>query len=147
MKVEFIYKLVGSAPGLPVTEQGKLPENFVLPASDLDKRSGFMHLSTAVQVPGTLQFFPSPKSENGKLFILRAPLEPLVKNGDVRWESPDGQISDTPGKEGYFPHIYDDKKYRFTTDMIDSVVEIASEEGEEGFGKAVTKLGEDGWLK
>jgi uncharacterized protein (DUF952 family) len=146
MKVDFIYKLVGSPPGVPIVD-GKLPSDFVLPASDLDKHSGFMHMSTAVQVPGTLQFFPSPKSEKGKLFILRAPFEPLDKRRLIKFESPEGDITDTPGKDGYFPHIYDDKQYRLTSDMVDSVVGITSEEGEEGFGRAVTKLREDGWLK
>lgn len=147
MKVNAIYKLVTSPPGVLVTPDGKLSSGFVLPASDLDKTSGFMHMSTAAQVPGTLQFFPSPKSEKGTLFLLRVPFELLEKKGLIKWESPEGQVSDTPGEEGYFPHIYDDKQYKLSDDMVDSVVKIESHEGEDGFGEAVSKVRQSGWLK
>ena len=47
----YVYKLV--PPSMPVPDP--LPER--LEVSDLDESSGFIHLSTSIQVPGTLKHF------------------------------------------------------------------------------------------
>lgn len=55
-----------------------------LPLSELDETSGFIHLSTALQVPGTLTHF---FGNDEKMYILKIGFE-LVKD-KIRWESPD----------------------------------------------------------
>lgn len=74
----YLYKLVPSnaAPADPLPEE--------LPLSELDQNSGFIHLSTAVQVPGTLRHF---FADEERVYILKIPFEPLKEK--IRWESPD----------------------------------------------------------
>jgi uncharacterized protein (DUF952 family) len=74
----FLYKLVPSDAAPP----DPLPEE--LPLSELDEKSGFIHLSTAHQVPGTLRhFFGDAES----VYILKIQLETIKDK--IRWESPD----------------------------------------------------------
>lgn len=78
-KPAYLYKIVPSSdpPASPLPEK--------LPLSPLDSSSGFIHLSTAVQIPGTLKLFFANAS---LVYILRIKYGSIEKN--VKWETPDG---------------------------------------------------------
>jgi uncharacterized protein (DUF952 family) len=80
----YIYKIVSSSTPPPTP----LPDK--LPISELDKASGFLHLSTAVQIPGTLKYF---FDDIDKVYILRIEYKSVEK--DTKWQN------ETGGK--YFP--------------------------------------------
>jgi uncharacterized protein (DUF952 family) len=102
----FIYKLV--SPPFPDT----LPE--ILPVSELDLKSGFIHLSTAIQAPRTLKHFFSQEAE---VHVLRIPYEPIEKN--IKWEDPKAEVCGDRGGEGMFPHLYNG--LRLGSNEIESV--------------------------
>lgn len=91
-KLNYVYKLVPSSMAIPDI----LPER--LPVSDLDSKSGFIHLSTASQVPNTLRFF---FAEESKVFVLRLKYNDIEK--DVRWEDPKAEVCGPRAGEGMFP--------------------------------------------
>jgi uncharacterized protein (DUF952 family) len=91
----YIYKLVPSTS--PVREP--IPER--LPVSELDQRSGFIHLSTAVQVRNTLKRF---FKDEPIVYVLRIECQNVER--DVRWESPDGNVCGPRPGEGLFPVSY-----------------------------------------
>lgn len=76
----YIYKLVSFPPNL----KESLPEK--LPLSELDKKDKFIHLSTALQVPGTLKRF---FAEDSKVNILRIKYSAVEE--DVKWEDSKGK--------------------------------------------------------
>lgn len=88
----YVYKII--PPTMPVPEP--LPER--LPVSELDQNSGFIHLSTAQQVPNTLKMF---FAEERLVYVLRIEYHRVIK--DIRWESPDGQVCGPRPEEGLFP--------------------------------------------
>lgn len=91
-KMNYVYKLVPSSMAIPDI----LPER--LPVSDLDSKSGFIHLSTASQVPNTLKFF---FAEESQVFVLRLKYDDIEK--DVRWEDPKAEVCGPRADEGMFP--------------------------------------------
>ncbi|KAL1991492.1 hypothetical protein VTN49DRAFT_4800 [Thermomyces lanuginosus] len=100
---KYVYKLVPSSSPIPEP----LPE--ALPVSDLDQRSGFIHLSTALQVPNTLRHF---FKDEPSVYVLRIEYERVEK--DIRWEDPDAKVCGPRGGEGLFPedvflinHLFD----------------------------------------
>ncbi|KIK36649.1 hypothetical protein CY34DRAFT_94027 [Suillus luteus UH-Slu-Lm8-n1] len=95
----YIYKLIPSAAAPP----DPLPT--ALPISPLDQSSGFIHLSTAHQIPNTLKFF---FGEHTTVYILRIPYDPLEKH--IRWEDPKAEVCGPRGGEGMFPHLYNEFK-------------------------------------
>ncbi|EME47372.1 hypothetical protein DOTSEDRAFT_145970, partial [Dothistroma septosporum NZE10] len=80
------YKILDSAPQEP------LPES--LPLSDLDKKDGFVHLSTANQTKETANLF---FSNTEKLWLLKLRVDDLKKDGNIQWNP------DIPG----CPHLHD----------------------------------------
>lgn len=90
----YIYKLVPSSSPVPPFDE--LPER--LPVSDIDKSSGFIHLSTARQVPGTLRFF---FTDDPKVYVLRLRYDDV--KGQIRWEDPRAEVCGPRGGEGMFP--------------------------------------------
>lgn len=163
----YIYKITPSSPKLPVTSfpVGKLPTDFNLPSSDLDQNSGFVHMSTAKQIPGTLEhFFASKSSSSDSIYLLRVGYSSLLerKDAQIRWESPDASICGPREGEGMFPHIYairysmdsnDSSTANTSTkalfllsgESVDSVAIITSEAGEDGWHSALRRLGD--WLQ
>ena len=95
----YVYKLV--PPSMPVPDP--LPET--LEVSELDTSSGFIHLSTSIQVPGTLKLF---FGDQPRVFILRVPLARVETL--IRWEDPKGKVCGPRGGEGLFPHLYNGLK-------------------------------------
>lgn len=88
----YIYKLVPSSSPVHVP----LPDR--LPVSDLDKRSGFIHLSTALQVPNTLKTF---FHDEPFVYVLRIRYD-VIKQ-DTLWESPVSGAWGPRYEEGLFP--------------------------------------------
>lgn len=76
----YIYKIVPASAVLP----SPLPD--ALPVSELDSSDGFIHLSTAVQVPGTLKRF---FSDEESVYILRIIYTNVEK--DIKWENDKGK--------------------------------------------------------
>ncbi|EGN97192.1 hypothetical protein SERLA73DRAFT_183848 [Serpula lacrymans var. lacrymans S7.3] len=107
-KPTYVYKLISSTSAPP----DPLPER--LPVSTIDETSGFVHLSTAVQVPGTLKYF---FAEDRRVYILRIPYDEIEKN--IRWEDPKAEICGPRGGEGMFPHLYNGLK--LGRDEVESV--------------------------
>ena len=143
---KYVYKIAPSHPAVPTTATGTLPEHYTMAPSALDRTSGFIHLSTAAQVPGTLRhFFASPAAQRASVFLLRLPYEPLAEAGVVRWESPDAKICGPREGEGMFPHVYfPDGRLGLGHGEVDGVREVVSPEGEDGWDGGLGRL--DGWM-
>ncbi|OAQ62032.1 hypothetical protein VFPPC_16598 [Pochonia chlamydosporia 170] len=77
---KYVYKIVPTAPPEPI------PQAF--PLSDLDRQDGFIHLSTAQQVPLTCDRFFSSTSA---LWLLKFQLDQFAD--PIKWEDE-------------FPHLY-----------------------------------------
>ncbi|TRM62911.1 hypothetical protein BD626DRAFT_496947 [Schizophyllum amplum] len=97
----YLYKLVPSS--APVPEPSALPD--VLPLSDLDAQSGFIHLSTAPQIAGTLKHF---FADEAHVYVLKLSWAKVADK--IRWESPDAKVCGPRPDEGLFPHLYNGPK-------------------------------------
>ncbi|KAI0472616.1 hypothetical protein GGR56DRAFT_572790 [Xylariaceae sp. FL0804] len=73
---EYVYKIVPSAPPDP------LPAEY--PLSELDRKDGFIHLSTASQVPLTADLFFGSATA---LWVLKIRLSPRFRAATT-WETP-----------------------------------------------------------
>ncbi|KAJ7576013.1 hypothetical protein C8J56DRAFT_974340 [Mycena floridula] len=131
MLPKYIYKLVPSK--LPLQE----PLPVALPLSDLDERDGFIHTSTAAQVPGTLKrFFSDPAALTtaagpSGIYVLRIPYEPVKEK--IKWEDPSGARGE-PGSEGVFPHIYEGKLGKEEVESV-SFLEMKDDRWDEALDK------------
>ncbi|KAG2357379.1 hypothetical protein BDR07DRAFT_374436 [Suillus spraguei] len=128
-KPTYVYKLVSSSAAPP----DPLPSR--LPVSDLDQASGFVHLSTARQVPNTLKFF---YKDHTKVYVLRIPYDPVEKN--IKWEDPKAEVCGPRGGEGMFPHLYNG--FKLGEDEVESVQIL--EKGSNGWDSALQAAGT--WL-
>jgi uncharacterized protein (DUF952 family) len=145
-EVEYIYKIVPSSVDLPITSSRQLPKDYVLPVSDLDKNSTFIHMSTVAQIPNTLKlFFKTSSSSRDSIYILKVPYKPLEDKKLVRWEDPDGKVARIKGAEGVFPHIHDGHQYKLGHNEVESVIEIVSEHGEDDWDAALSRTND--WLR
>ncbi|THH08565.1 hypothetical protein EW145_g2627 [Phellinidium pouzarii] len=128
-KPTYIYKLVPSSAPVPDV----LPE--CLPVSEIDQNSGFVHLSTALQIPGTLKYF---FADDTRVYVLRLKYDDLVES--IRWEDPEAAVCGPRAGEGIFPHLYNGLK--LGKDEIDSVA--VWEKGEDEWDAALRKA--ESWL-
>ncbi|KAI5462451.1 hypothetical protein BGZ63DRAFT_423706 [Mariannaea sp. PMI_226] len=96
----FVYKILPSAPAEPFPKEN--------PLSELDQKDGFIHLSTATQVPGTCGLF---FTEASSLWIAKLRFADFAS--DVKWE-------------GGFPHLYGN----FGIDYVDSVQQFTRPEAQ-----------------
>ena len=103
----FWYKILDEAPPSP------LPST--LPATPLDAQDGFIHLSTASQIPITAGLF---FSSHKKLWVLK-----------LRREKIDGRVEYPPELGESCPHIYDSRT-GLGKDNIEEVVELRRAEGQ-----------------
>ncbi|THU93829.1 hypothetical protein K435DRAFT_182854 [Dendrothele bispora CBS 962.96] len=133
-KPNYVYKIVPSSS--PVPELPNLPER--LPVSDLDQSSGFIHLSTASQIPSTLKFF---FKDDTSVYILRLPYDVLEDQKLIRWEDPKAEVCGPRGGEGMFPHLYNGLK--LGKEEIERIEVL--EKREEGWEDAIVKA-ETEWL-
>ncbi|OAX36621.1 hypothetical protein K503DRAFT_793306 [Rhizopogon vinicolor AM-OR11-026] len=129
-KPTYIYKLIPSSAPPP----DPLPDR--LPVSDLDQTSGFVHLSTSLQVPNTLKFF---FKDDPRAYILRIPYDPIEKS--IKWEDPKAEACGPRGGEGMFPHLYNE--YKLGKDEVESVQTL--EKGPDGSWDSALKAAE-AWL-
>ena len=120
----YVYKLVPHTSPVP-TRPTDFPD--ALPVSALDQASGFLHLSTAPQVPGTLAHF---FRADPRAYVLRIPYAPLADAGLVRWEDPEAAVCGPRPREGLFPHVYNG--LRLGRHEVESVWVL--EKGTEGEG-------------
>lgn len=138
-KPSYVYKLVphDASPPLP---PAPLPD--ALPVSELDRKSGFIHLSTAPQVLGTLVHF---FVDHPLVYVLRLPYDRLESL--IRWEDPKGEVcGDRPG-EGLFPHLYNG--LRVGNAEVDGVRywdREAQGQGARSWAEIVKEAETDGWL-
>lgn len=145
--IQFIYKIVDSTTNVPITSAQKLPDNYILPTSDLDQKSGFVHMSTKAQVSGTLnKFFATSKSTKTSVYLLKAPLRRLENKGLIRWEAPDASVCGPRGGEGMFAHIYDDRKFKLGNAEVESAIEVSSDLGQQDWIQALSEIDKDGWF-
>ncbi|EMR65463.1 hypothetical protein UCREL1_7560 [Eutypa lata UCREL1] len=73
----YVYKILPSAPPTP------LPSEY--PLSELDRKDGFVHLSSATQVPTTADLFFTNATS---IWLLKLKLALFEK--DTKWEGPRG---------------------------------------------------------
>ena len=130
-KPTYIYKIV------PYTAPPPTPLPVALPVSELDQKSGFIHLSTAKQIPGTLKHF---FGNDPSVYILRILYDPIEK--DIKWEDPKGEVCGPRAGEGMFPHIYNG--FKLGKGEIESVQEWERSAG--GWEDAVKKAKDEGWF-
>ncbi|KAK2068405.1 hypothetical protein P8C59_003044 [Phyllachora maydis] len=116
----FVYKITPTAPPSP------LPD--VYPLSELDGKDGFIHLSTAAQIPTTaaLYFSATPS-----LHLLKLRLSPRLAAA-TRWDAPAG-----PG----CPHLY----ANFGAADVVATREVRRAEGTT-WAQALAPVREEGWL-
>ena len=81
---QYVYKILPERPADP------LPSS--LPNSALDAKDGFIHLSTAEQIPTTASLF---YAHANSLYLLKIPLDRIEKA--TKWEETGS---------GCFPHLY-----------------------------------------
>lgn len=140
MPMRYIYKIAPEAPDLNTSQHA---QSSILPPSQLDISSGFIHMSTASQVPGTLKLFFETTSSTNKIFLIRVGLP--LKSGELRWESPDAKVCGPRPDEGLFPHIYhDEKRLYISIEEVESIKEVISGEGVEGWESGLKQV--EGWL-
>ncbi|KAH9935523.1 uncharacterized protein B0H18DRAFT_976094 [Fomitopsis serialis] len=118
-KPTYIYKLI------PASAPPPEPLPAVLPVSELDQTSGFIHLSTAKQVPNTLKYF---FADEPRVYVLRLAYDPLEEKKLVRWEDPTAEVCGPRGGEGMFPHLYNGLK--LGKGEVDSVATWERRDGE-----------------
>jgi uncharacterized protein (DUF952 family) len=118
---QFVFKIVTWIPDLD-SPKVRLPE--------LDSQSGFIHLSTAQQVPRVADIFFLSED---KLRIIKIPYDKIKDN--VKWEGP-------PDSFEQFPHLYGDL---LSTD-VDSVRTFDKGQGswKGAFGAETWLFGQDG---
>ncbi|KAJ8581941.1 hypothetical protein M405DRAFT_831479 [Rhizopogon salebrosus TDB-379] len=125
----YIYKLIPSSAPPP----DPLPSR--LPVSDLDQTSGFIHLSTSLQIPNTLKLF---FKDDPRVYVLRIPYD--VVEESIKWEDPKGEVGGPRGGEGVFPHLYNG--FKLGTDEVESVQSL--EKGSDGWDSALKAA--EAWL-
>ena len=114
---QYVYKILPEAPPDP------LPSS--LPKSALDEKDGFIHLSTAKQIPGTASLI---YAQANSLSLLKIPLDRIEEA--TKWEETGS---------GYFPHLYRAELVR--GDIVD--VKEFTREGPEHWTDV---LSNDAWL-
>lgn len=115
---QFVYKILPEGPPDP------LPLS--LPKSALDAKDGFIHLSTAEQIPATASLF---YTHANSLFLLKIPLDRIEEA--TKWEETES---------GCFPHLYKAELGR--EDVVD-VKEFRREVPEQW----TNLLSNDAWLQ
>lgn len=130
-KPTYIYKLVSYTTPPPDV----LPE--VLPVSTIDQSSGFVHLSTARQVPNTLKHFFGP---DPRVYILRIVYDAV--EADIKWEDPKAEVCGPRGGEGMFPHLYNG--LRLGKGEVESVRVLENKEG--GWAIAIEDVAFKEWF-
>ncbi|GJJ08167.1 hypothetical protein Clacol_002375 [Clathrus columnatus] len=125
-QLTYIYKIVDGSVTIPL-DVSSLPD--ALEVSDLDKNSGFIHLSTVPQVKGTLKHF---FGTHERVYLLRIPFEPVESN--IKWEDPKAEVCGNRDGEGMFPHLYNG--LRLGKNEIDAI-RVFTKEKDSSWDKAL----------
>lgn len=153
---KYIYKIASSQPKPSWPPESKHDgDSPILPASDLDTKSQFIHMSTAKQIPGTLKhFFRTSSDERNVVFLLKVLWPPVFDElGLLRWESPDAKVCGPREDEGFFPHLYffdgeepmpGSSRLWLRKAEVEDIKEVVSEEGVEGWENGLKEL--EKWL-
>lgn len=127
----YVYKILDSAPPSPIPP--------ALPLSDLDRTDGFIHLSTAAQIPITASLF---FTDARALWLLKIDTGKTREQGGVyRW------VEDLPG----CPHLYapDGKEggwvHLGSTNVVGEGKEVSRAEGQT-WEEAFDGLKAERWL-
>ncbi|CAN8105674.1 unnamed protein product [Discula destructiva] len=83
---KYVYKILDLEPSTPIPE--------AIPPSDLDRADGFIHLSTASQIPITASLF---FAANTTLWLLKIRYAPIA--AACKWDDP-------PNDNDGCPHLY-----------------------------------------
>ena len=108
----------------------------ILPRTPLDDSDGFVHLSTASQVPYVLsKFYSSATPSTEKVLLFKLDYAKLADGEDLRWEP--------AGKDGsVFAHVYGgDVKWKHVLGWLEV------ERGSEGWNNVLSGMVEEGWLR
>ncbi|POY72335.1 hypothetical protein BMF94_4637 [Rhodotorula taiwanensis] len=126
--VNYIYRIMPHSYTFPVP----IPAKYEFLPSELDAEDGFMHLSTAKQLPATLnRFF----KDDPVVTILKCDYGRLSAWKVVKWEaSADGDT---------FPHLY----AQLEGENVESHKELVKGEGQPSWDDALDKARQDGWLR
>jgi uncharacterized protein (DUF952 family) len=117
---KYIYKIVPEDPR---------PLNTGLPVSELDRKDGFIHLSTAKQVPKTVaRFF----KDADIVYLLKVPYAKVESK--IIWEG---------AAAGTFPHIYDEDLSKSLHDGNVTTVLECRRDGGLGWDGVVEKVIEE----
>lgn len=116
----YIYKIWDASTPIPLSPES-MPESLILP--ELDRKSGFIHLSTAPQIPNTLKHF---FGGHERVYLIRISYGNVKK--DIRWEDPESKICGDRDGEGMFPHLYNGLK--LGKNEINGVRMVEKEENE-----------------
>lgn len=93
----YLYKILPSAPPSPLPQR--------LPLSDLDRKDGYIHLSTSEQIPGTADKWFNDFTE---LWLLKIKYETLaaVTDGDGSVKTEGAEVKWEEVGRGCFAHLY-----------------------------------------
>ncbi|KAF1931707.1 uncharacterized protein M421DRAFT_417472 [Didymella exigua CBS 183.55] len=94
----YLYKILPSAPPSPLPDR--------LPLSDLDRKDGFIHLSTSEQTAGTADRFFSDVTELWLLKIKRSTLEDGTDGHGKAGADNKARFQWDETGHGAFPHFY-----------------------------------------
>ncbi|KAF8157268.1 hypothetical protein B0H34DRAFT_657687 [Crassisporium funariophilum] len=123
----FVYKIY------PRTESFQIPiphtSDYTFPQDTLDKSSGYFHMSSKDQLPGTLGFFFDSQET---VQLLKIDYGKLSSAETVKWELGDDGNA--------YPHLYALLRGEF-------VVEVKVVDKGKSWSETAQKLMEEGWLE
>ena len=124
---KFVYKIY------PNTESYKIPiphvSDFIFPQDKLDQSSGYFHMSSKDQLPGTLRFF---FDSHKTVQLLKIDYGKLNTAETVKWELGDDGNS--------YPHLYARLGGKFVAEV--KVVDKGT-----SWSETAATLVEEGWLE
>ncbi|GAA6005098.1 DUF952 domain-containing protein [Rhodotorula paludigena] len=130
---KYFYKIVPHSSVNPrYTFPVPIPASHTFVLSELDAKDGFIHMSTASQLAGTLnRFF----KDDPVVVLLKMDAERLSSWKIVKWE---------PTSSGeLFPHLY----AQLEGENVESCKDLVKPEGEKGWDAALERARQEGWLQ
>ncbi|ORX37441.1 hypothetical protein BD324DRAFT_651035 [Kockovaella imperatae] len=129
---KWIYKIIPhSSVDTRYTFPIPIPASHTFYLSELDYKDGFVHLSTANQVPGTLnRFFADVPS----VVLLRLETDRVGSFKRLTWDENDGQK---------YPHLH----AHLEGENVDSFKEVHKGDSEKGWDTALSKPDIAKWLE
>jgi len=121
---KFVYKIYPTTFKIPIPHAS----DYTFPEDTLDKSSGYFHMSSKDQLPGTLRFF---FSSHETVQILKIDYAKLSAAKTVKWELGDD--------DNAYPHLYSLLGGEF-------VVQVKLVDKGTGWTESTDKLVEEGWL-